>query len=112
MKLVVIPRDTSSRLVCPPNVLLSGARLYARPLELKLCIVVGIELDSLHHPRYPALEPVFERLSERGKGGEMMESAHGAREAVYAVIDTISSTVSLATVSFICGLNSPARAPL
>lgn len=78
---------------------------------MKLCIAVGIELDSLHHPRYPALEPVFERLSERGKGGEM-ESAHGAREAVYAAIDTISSTVSLATVSFICGLNSPARAPL
>ena len=42
---------------------------------------------------------------------EMM-SAHGVREAVYAAIDTISSMVSLATLSFICALNSPARAPL
>jgi hypothetical protein len=33
-------------------------------------------------------------------------------EAAYAAIDTISSMLSLATLSFISALNSPARAPL
>jgi hypothetical protein len=39
-------------------------------------------------------------------------AAHGVREAVYAAIDTMSSTVNLATTSLINCVARPVRAPL
>ena len=55
----------------------------------------------------------FPPLSRPESGREVRDDVgHGVREAVKAAIAAISSTVSLATTPFICGLNSPARVPL
>jgi hypothetical protein len=71
-----------------------------------LCLVLRFELYDSCYSRFP-------RLSRPESGREVRDDVdHGVREAVKAAIAAISSTVSLATTPFICGLNSPARAPL
>ena len=52
-----------------------------------------------------AIELCFDRLTNR-------DTRHGVREAKYAAIETMSSTVKLATVAFMSCAATPARDPV